>query len=216
MLYLERKEYEKVISLSRDTLQIDPVNLKAYVALSEALSFLDKLKEAAAELQKVLELVHQQEWIKHEDLNILHQQLGIIYVMQGQKELALTHFQKALEALPDDEWTRQLQESYEILDIMGLTLKETRQERRGRLLGLTQQRTNAREQGYENVIEKVVAGYTIEDIAKMDVTGALSELKVIKGMLKFWPPEFFIEFAHVHTQSEVEALQGRIEEIFKT
>lgn len=196
-IYLKREEYEELALLSRGTLQINSKELKAYVTLSEALSFLGKMNEALSELKKALEVVHQQEWIKPEDLNIIHHQLGIVYAMKGERDKALSHFQEALGALPNDEWARQLKESYKILDIIGLALKGTPEERRGRLLGLTSQRTEARERGYNNATEKVVAEIGIED-ARLWGDSSLSDLNVIKGMLRFWPAEYFNGVNHIY------------------
>jgi tetratricopeptide (TPR) repeat protein len=193
-IYLKREEYEELALLSKGTLQINSKELKAYVALSEALSFLGKMNEALSELKKALEVVHQQEWIKPEDLNIIHHQLGIVYAMKGERDEALSHFQEALGALPNDEWARQLKESYKILDIIGLALKRTPEERRGRLLGLASQRTEARERGYNNATEKVVAEIGIEDARRLWGDSTLSDLNVIKGMLRFWPSEYFNGF----------------------
>ena len=197
-IYLEREEYEEVALLSRGTLQINSKDLKSYVTLSEALSLLGKMNEALSVLKKALEVVHQQEWMKPEDLNIIHHQLGIIYAMKGERDKALSHFQEALEALPSDEWARQEKESYKILDIIGLALKGTPEERRGRLLGLASQRTEARERGYNNATEKVVAEIGIEDARRLWGDSTLSDLNVIKGMLRFWPSEYFNGFNNIY------------------
>lgn len=209
-LYYKKGDYEAMASLAQDTLQFAPEDIKAHVALAEALMFQDRLNEAETRLQKALEILQQQEWMKPEDLGMIHEDLGILNAMKGKKELALVNFKKAYEALRN-KWDRQLQESYEILDVLGLTLRGTPQDRRGRLLGLALQR--AKVKGYQSLTEKIIAETPVSEIYVFG-EGIGSELDFVKAMLKFWSKEHFIEFFRIRSQREIEALIKNIEALF--
>ena len=211
--YYKKGDLEALTSLDKQTLQFAPADIQARVGLSEALALSNRLAEAESEAQKALELVYEKEYVEPKDLGMIHQQLGIIYAMRGHGEKAVEEFKKAVQANQRDQWGYKLLDAYLILNVIGIAMEGGPLERRGRLFGFAQLRLKANEEGYENVTEKIVAEVSIENSSVWD-SDTLSDLKLIKSMLKFWPPEYFVEFNRIHTQEEIESVKSKLEMIF--
>ena len=206
-IYYKRGNYESLASFTRETLYFAPGNVTACVMLAETLMLSNKLSEAKVELEKTLEILHQKEWTEAEDSSRIHRELGVLNVMKGEKELALANFQKTFD-LSRDEMDRQLQESYEILEVLGLELQGTPQDRRSRLICLV----DLRGKGYETYGEKIIGTIPVSKLDQLgDGTG--SDLESVKGMLKRWSSEHFIEFIRIRPRSEIEALIGNAETV---
>lgn len=221
IIYYTQGQYEKMIPLNRETLELDPASVKARVALGEALACLTKLREAELELQKALEFLHQQEWMKPEDLAMVHQELALVSAMRGDKGAAFEHFQKARSAAPRDEWTSELMESYQILDIMAFAMGGDPLERRRRLLDLAEKRTKAmRGEGISR--EELTIAYLYKDSEEpisywMERWSKESWLSPsVQGvMLKLWPSEYFAKAAQILSKGEFEAFRRGLEERMK-
>jgi tetratricopeptide (TPR) repeat protein len=138
--YYKKGDLEAYASLARQTLQFAPEDIQARLMLSEALALSNRLAEAESEAQKTLELVYEKEYAEPKDLGMIHQQLGIIYVMRGHGEKAMDEFKKAVQANQRDQWGYKLLDAYLILNMMGSAMDGTPLERRGKLLGYAAQR----------------------------------------------------------------------------
>ena len=208
-VYYKREDYDALRVFASETLQTQPGNIKAHVSLAEALMMTGELSEAQAELNKVLGNQDVQESLEAEDLSMLHEELGILHVMMGRKDLAYTSFQEAFNIL-GNEWDRQLHETLKILDVLGLAQKGTPQDRRGRLLGLAQQRAQAT--GYTYIHEKLIGDTDVEDVSNFPDDYGESRLSV-EIMLKFWTAEHFAEFKRSFSRRGNEALIATVEQI---
>ena len=195
MLYLDQKEYEKVCSIEMETLQYQPDYIRAYVTWSEALSRLGKLNDAVETLQRAIEVLHQQDWVKSEDAQNIHLQLGLIYAMKGERELALSHFREGRAALDDDR-SRAMEEGYEILTSLGLALEGTPEDRYSRLLAISEMRQS---KGYKDLAEKIIAEGSAADCIHY---GWLSQnpVNTVTAILKWWSPAEIEQLAHALTR----------------
>jgi tetratricopeptide (TPR) repeat protein len=107
--------------------------------VSEALALANKLADAEAQAQKALEYLYAADYADPEGLAAIYQQLGILSVMRGH-EGALEYFEKAIKANQRDQWPYKLADACVILDMTGILMEGTPQQRRARLLGYAQQR----------------------------------------------------------------------------
>lgn len=139
-IYYHIGDYKSLASLAHETLQFAPKNIKACVFLAEALMHMNELREAETELLKALESLYQAQFAESEDLAIVRQELGILYVMRGQSEKAMAEFEEAIKADQQDQWCYQLADACLILNITGVLMKGNPEEKRARLLGYAQQR----------------------------------------------------------------------------
>jgi len=201
MIYLDKKEYERVCSIEMETLQYHPDYIRAYVTWSEAFSLLGKLNDAVETLQRAIEVLHQQDWVKSEDAQNVHLQLGLIYAMKGERELALSHFREGRAALADDRG-RAMEEGYEILTILGLCLEGTPKVRYARLIAISEIRQS---KGYKDLAEKIIAEGSVADCIDYDW---LSENPVdtVTALLKWWSPAKIEQLAHALTRADMQML----------
>lgn len=140
IIHFEKEEYEKVISLCRETLELDPSHIRNRYLLSDALALTNKLSDAEEVIKNALDEVYSEESAEAEDLAALYQQLGIITVMRGH-EGALEYFEKAIKADQQNQWSYKLADSYVIQEMVGSNLREgTPQDRRAHLIGFAGQR----------------------------------------------------------------------------
>jgi tetratricopeptide (TPR) repeat protein len=201
MIYLDKKEYERVCSIEMETLQYHPDYIRAYVTWSEAFSLLGKLNDAVETLQRAIEVLHQQDWVKSEDAQNVHLQLGLIYAMKGERDLALSHFREGRAALADDRG-RAMEEGYEILTILGLSLEGTPKVRYARLIAISEIRQS---KGYKDLAEKIIAEGSVADCIDYDW---LSEdpVDTVTALLKWWSPAKIEQLAHALTRADMQML----------
>jgi tetratricopeptide (TPR) repeat protein len=216
-IYYNLRQYEKMIQLNTETLEFAPSNIGTRISLGEALACLLKLKEAESELKKALDLIHQQDWMKPEDLAMVHQELGLVAAMRGDKEEAKQQFQQARSDSPRDKWVSELLDSYQILEIMAFAMEGDPLERRNRILNLCEKRSRAKKgQGLseaelttayiykdsEEPISYWMEGWTEESWLYPPLQGV---------MLKLWPPQYFTEAVRILPSSRFEAFRKDIE-----
>ncbi len=180
-IYLSRREYDRVCVMQAATLQVDPGFFRGYITLSEALIGLGRLKDAVESLQCAMEVLKKQDWQKPEDAEALHSQLGMLYAMKGERELAHLHFKEARAAVPRPQ-TIVTEQSYQLLDILDLALAGTPEERRGRLKVLTDMRLGAH---YSGMYDKIVAEGSVEDCVSYDWLSQ-DPIKCTTAILRFW------------------------------
>lgn len=137
-IYYKNGDYEAMASIAQETLQFAPEDIKVHIMLSEALALSSKLVEAEA--KKAFEFLYEKDYLKPEELSMVHQQLGIIYAMRGHREKAIEHFKEAVRANQRDQWNYKLLDAYLLLDMMGAAMEGTPLERRARLLGYAEKR----------------------------------------------------------------------------
>ena len=180
------------------TLQYHPDYIRAYVTWSEALSRLGKLNDAVETLQRAIEVLHQQEWVKPEDAQNVHLQLGPVYAMKGERELALSHFREGRAAL-DDERSRAMEEGYEILTALGLALEGMPEERYSRLLTISEMRQSRK---CKDAAEKIIAEGSVADCINY---GWLSQgwIMTVTAILKWWSPAEIEQLAHALTRASI-------------
>jgi len=196
MIYLDREEYENACSIEEKTFQDHPDNIRAYVTCSEALSRLGKLNDAVETLQRAIEVLHQQDWVKSEDAQDVHSQLGLIYAMKEERELASLHFHEMRAALDDDQ-SRTMEESYEILTSLGLVLEGTPNERKSRVLTISKMRQST---GYANYGEKIMAEGSAAACIQYNWLSQNS-VGTVTAMLKWWAPEEIEQLTHALTRA---------------
>lgn len=190
-VYYTRGDFEALASLARETLRYDPEDIKAHFALSESLVMSNKNVEAEKVAQKALALLNAMESINPEDLGQIHQQLGIIYVMRGFREKALSEFEEAVRACPRNEWFSSMLESCLILDMLGILMKGGSLERRARLLALTEKQSTRE---YANIQEKLVGETDVNEVYQFN-EDAWGDQGIMDAVLKFW------DKAHVEAAS---------------
>ena len=132
-LYYKKEDYENLASFAKEILLTTPDNIKTRIMLSEAFALTNKLIEAESEAKKALEFALKKEYSLPEELGLTHQTLGIIYVMRGHLEEALSEFKKAFHANKKDAWTCKLLSAYLCLNTTGGLMDGTPLERRKRL-----------------------------------------------------------------------------------
>ena len=208
MIYVQQEDYEAVCDIEWGTIREHPNYLRAYVTLSEALSRLGKLNSAVEELQRAMEVLHQQEWVKPEDAQNLHIQCGLVYAMKGERELALSHFHEARTGL-DDNRSCAMEESYGILVASGLALKGTPKERESRMLTIATMRSG---EGYETYAEKVVAEASVEDCIRSEWLSKSDSPHLVTAMLKWWSPAEIEKLAGALTGTGMQVLRTRVDE----
>ncbi|MFX0210693.1 MAG: tetratricopeptide repeat protein [Candidatus Hodarchaeota archaeon] len=139
-LYYKTGDYTSMASLSEKILESSPEDIKARIMLSEALILSEKFDEGESEAQKALEFAYSKESVNPEELGMIHQQLGIIYAIQGLVDSAMKEFMNAIEANSKDTWSFKLLSAYNILNILGSSLDGSPLEIRSRLLNLAEKR----------------------------------------------------------------------------
>jgi tetratricopeptide (TPR) repeat protein len=220
ILYYVNKDYDALISLAKETLETMPEDIKSLLMLSEALSISGKLIEAESEAFKALGYLNNKEYIQPEDLGMIHQQIGMINVMRGYKDKAFSSFQIALDALPKDEWLQQLNDSYKILEILGLALECSPVERRNQLISLTEKRNDTIKGINVSKEELVLFQMWIDDspINYMDnwTSSTWTSSFVQRAMAKYWPPSLFARASEVLSSSSFENFCRDIKEIIKS
>jgi tetratricopeptide (TPR) repeat protein len=218
-IYYNKGDHEALASLAWETLLYNPEDIKARLMMSEALAFSGKLTEAESEAQKALEFLRKREYIEAEDLSMLHQQLGMVAAMKGDKDTAIEQFQKAKSDSPGDKWFTELVDSYQILDILGLAMKGNTLERRGRILSLNEKRVRGqRGEGISD--EEFIMIDTYKDAEEPMSYWMVRWTKdswfyppLQKFMLKFWPSHYFREAVEIASSKGIfEDFQKGLEE----
>jgi len=139
VVYAKLGENEALMDFSRESVELDPANVKARCLLTEVLMLADKLVDAETEAQEMLAVALAAESTDPETLAMAYSQLGTIAVMRGH-DGALPYFEKAIQANQRDPSGYNLADACAILDMMGSLSQGTPQQRRARLLGFAQQR----------------------------------------------------------------------------
>ena len=139
-IYYKKEDYEALALHAQETLGFNPEDIKARIMLSEALALSNRLAEAEQEARKALEAAYNADFADPDDLSMINQQLGILCVMRGH-DGGLEYFENALKANQHNDWMYKLADAYIVLNITGMLLEGTPDERRTRLLGLAAKRT---------------------------------------------------------------------------
>jgi tetratricopeptide (TPR) repeat protein len=140
-LYYQREEFEALAPLAEETVRLAPHDMHARLMVAEVAAISGRLKEAEAEAIEALKIVQDQESVEAASLCLVHQQLGIISVMRGNREKARAEFTEAVCADRKDTWSRKLLSACLVLDATGGITTGTPLERRKQLLGCAQMRS---------------------------------------------------------------------------
>ena len=117
-LYYATRSYDSLISFARETLKIGSSDIKIRVLLGLALLHSNELTAAETEMKQSVQIIHASEAAANDDLNMIHRSLAILYLMQGQWDEASQHIITAFEADPDNKITKELSESYHIINLL--------------------------------------------------------------------------------------------------
>lgn len=220
-VYLHKEDFSSAASMAMEALKVNPDNILSRITLTDCLKAMDKLIDAESGLKAALDVLHKEEYIQPEFPGLIYSKLGIIQAMRGYKEEALTSLEKAVEADPTDASYQELLVSLRILDIVGIVLKGTPQERESRITKFAFERQRARRgEGLSETEMSWLSAFSgVPSIARIEGSwdkNLWTNDEWQSYVIRFWPPSHVAAATREASRLRIsEAFQQGIEEILQ-
>lgn len=154
-LYYKKEDFDSALSLVRENLMLNPDNFRHRILFSDLLAIKGNLNEAELEAKKALDMIYKIEYIDGKDLNLVHEQLAIIYFMKGHNDKVPEEFLKAIQADKGNLWTYKLFSAYRVGDVLNSWVGKDPLTRRCMLFSLADRRAD------DSSIEDIRESYNI-------------------------------------------------------